>query len=213
MRIQLSSSPETTFFTSDPHYSHRNLCSATSRWSSSPAIRRHSSMEEMNDALVSAINSRVGEEDTLWILGDVAFSGASQVLEYRRRIVCRNVHLVRGNHDHHVPVPGERDFDEKRVLHDAFSSVCDYAEIQMTNSPLIVATHYPLASWNKDSRNLHLHGHLHSRHGSHVTPGAYAGVYNRVDVGVDGSPGYAPYSVSELLKLAQRTDSGGSTRH
>lgn len=213
MRIQINETTDRVFFTSDIHYSHRNICSATSRWLRKDWTRQHLSVEDMNDALIRAINSTVPQDAVLWILGDVAFQGQDQVLEVRGRIHCRRVHLVRGNHDKHVPLRDESDFGEKGRLHDVFTTVSDYAEIRLTNAPLIVAAHYPLASWNKDSRNLHLHGHLHSRGDARIQPGIFAGAFNRFDVGVDGSLGYRPYSASELLTLARRTDTDGSNRH
>src|SRR5262249_1688176 len=61
---------------------------------SDETIRRH------DDALIDTINACVGADDVLWILGDFCWGQLHEATEYRKRIRCRNVHLVWGNHDH-----------------------------------------------------------------------------------------------------------------
>ena len=52
-------------FTSDTHFGHRNILVHTGRpWET---------VDRMADALVTNINARVGEGDTLYILGDFSY--------------------------------------------------------------------------------------------------------------------------------------------
>ena len=51
------------FFTSDTHYSHSNICRATSRWGDDNLTRDFNSLDQMNAALVNNINEIVGEND------------------------------------------------------------------------------------------------------------------------------------------------------
>ena len=90
------------FFTSDTHYNHKNICKGVSDWTSTDRCRDFSTVKEMNDAIVDAINSTVGEDDTLYHLGDWSFGGINSIWEFRKRIKCRNIHLILGNHDHHI---------------------------------------------------------------------------------------------------------------
>ena len=62
------------FFTSDTHYSHANICSATTSWVGAENLtRKFKSLNQMNDALVNNINTVVGENDVLIHLGDWSF--------------------------------------------------------------------------------------------------------------------------------------------
>lgn len=84
------------FFTSDTHYAHSNICSATTKWEgSSNLTRQFNSLDHMNNTLVNNINCMVGEDDILIHLGDFSFGGFEKIQEFRDRIVCKNIHLVR----------------------------------------------------------------------------------------------------------------------
>ena len=184
------------FFTSDSHYSHSNLCKATTNWSDSSKTRDFKSLEHMNSAIVNAINDKVGENDVLIHLGDFSFGGFQNIEEFRRRIICKNIHLILGNHDHHI----ERNKDGVRFL---FSSVNHYAVLNLRRPGRdkemekysIVLCHFPIASWDSMNQGrIHLHGHVHLEPHNKIAEG------RAMDVGVDGN-GMEPYSLDEILKL------------
>lgn len=78
----------TDWFTADPHFGHRNIVDYCGRpWAD---------VEEMDDGLVANINSVVGPQDRLWIIGDVAIrrEGLAQVSRLNGHKI-----LVAGNHD------------------------------------------------------------------------------------------------------------------
>jgi calcineurin-like phosphoesterase family protein len=81
---RLKFNPDTTYFTSDPHYNHSSIVLGTTGWVTPPypynkwpsvdkrtqyaaanGLRDFSSLEAMNKALVDGINDTVGQEDTL----------------------------------------------------------------------------------------------------------------------------------------------------
>lgn len=104
MKIKLRTGQK-VFFTSDTHYNHANICSATTKWDFSKGertFRQFKSLEEMNKTLVSNINKVVGEDDILFHLGDWSFGGIDKIWEFRKQIKCKNIHLITGNHDHHI---------------------------------------------------------------------------------------------------------------
>jgi calcineurin-like phosphoesterase family protein len=186
------------FFTSDTHYAHANICSATSDWKEGDGghLRKFNSLNEMNDTLVSNINSKVGEDDILFHLGDWSFGGFENIQKFRDRLVCRNIHLILGNHDHHIS-------RNKDGIQDIFSSVQDYLELDLrryqNRSTVIkhkfVMMHFPIASWNEMSRGrIHLHGHTHLSPKHRVSPG------RSMDVGVEGN-GLFPIPLEEVLKI------------
>lgn len=102
------------YFTADTHFGHSNIIEATGR--------PFQTVERMNAALIANINDRVSTADTLYILGDFSYRiSVEEAWRLRQRIVCPNVHLVRGNHDKHWAETPHAD---------AFSSEQDYLEIK-----------------------------------------------------------------------------------
>ena len=184
------------FLTSDTHYGHSNICRATSNWGDDSKTRDFKSLDHMNSVLVDSINSMVGENDVLFHLGDFSFGGFDKIGEFRSRILCKNIHLVLGNHDHHI----ERNKDGVRSL---FASVNHYVSLDLRrpgNGPemdkfSMILCHFPIASWDgmNDGR-IHLHGHVHLAPLHKIAEG------RAMDVGADGN-GMDPYSLDEILKL------------
>ena len=56
-------------------------------------------LAEMNDAMVSNINACVKEDDVLYHVGDLVMGFFENVVEFRARLHCKNIHLILGNHD------------------------------------------------------------------------------------------------------------------
>ena len=190
------------FFTSDTHYAHSNICSATTKWEgASNMTREFNSLDHMNATLVNNINNKVGEDDILIHLGDWSFGGFEKVQEFRDRIVCKNIHLVLGNHDHHI----ERN---KEGVQDLFSSVQQYLRLEvrrpvsksMMDRYTFVCMHYPIASWHDMNQGvIHLHGHVHLPPHLRIAEG------KAMDVGVDGN-GLEPISLNEVLSIMKNRE-------
>ena len=194
------------FFTSDTHYGHTNICRGVTNWRDEngnvPAdqTRDFETLEQMNDKIVESINSVVGEDDTLFHLGDWSFGGFENIEEFRNRIVCKNIHLVLGNHDHHI----ERNKGDIQRL---FSSVNQYLRLQVSVYPGtklyagevdLVMMHYPIASWhNMNDGVIHLHGHVHLPPDKKLSQG------KAMDVGVDGN-NLMPYSLGEIINIMNK---------
>jgi calcineurin-like phosphoesterase family protein len=183
------------WFTSDTHYNHKNICRGVSEWKDAKDhTRDFNTLEKMNHAIVTQINSNVGQNDVLLHFGDWSFGGFEYVEEFRRRIVCENVHLILGNHDHHI----ERDRGGVRSL---FKSVHQYTTLTVKDTInnlefSAVCMHYPIASWNHMNKGMyHLHGHVH------LPPSKKLHEGRAMDVGMDGNPGFRPYGLSEVVKL------------
>lgn len=184
------------FFTSDTHYSHSNICRATTKWKDSDSVTRDfKSLEQMNSTLVNNINEVVGQDDILIHLGDWSFGGFEMIEEFRNRIVCKNIHLTFGNHDHHIR-------RNKQNCQELFSSTRDYLHLdiripkgELVEKTTMVCMHYPVASW--DGMNdgiIHLHGHVHLPPHLRIADG------KAMDVGVDGNNMY-PISYEEIMSI------------
>ena len=202
MKIKLNSDQK-IWFTSDTHFDHKNICSATTNWVEAENLtRKFSSLDQMNDELVTSINNKVGQDDILFHLGDWSFNGFENIRKFRERINCKNVHLILGNHDHHI----ERNKDNIQSI---FSSVSQYLDLEVKWRPYhsklvadsytrFVLFHYPIASWNGMSDGvIHLHGHVHLSPQQRVANG------KAMDVGVDGN-NMEPISMDEVLKIMSK---------
>jgi calcineurin-like phosphoesterase family protein len=185
------------FFTSDTHYGHSNICRATTNWTDADNVTRDfNSLEDMNDTIVNNINSIVGENDILIHLGDWSFGGFDNIAEFRNRIVCKNIHLTYGNHDHHIR-------NNKYDIQSLFSSTQDYMLLDIRRPSIIskgqvdkyrfVVMHFPIASWDgMNDKVIHLHGHVHLPNHLRVADG------KAMDVGVDGNF-LKPIDLDEVL--------------
>ena len=181
------------FFTSDTHYGHTNICRGISNWRDVDGnvpvnqTRDFKTLDHMNDVIVESISSVVGQNDILFHLGDFSFGGFENIEEFRNRIYCKNIHLVLGNHDHHI----ERNKGDIQRL---FSSVNQYLKLSVSEYDFILM-HYPIASWhNMNSGVIHLHGHVH------LPPNKKLSAGKAMDIGVDGN-GMMPYSLNEIIKI------------
>jgi calcineurin-like phosphoesterase family protein len=184
----------TVWFTADTHFGHGNIIKYCQRpfltaeefaivradprgklRLSDETVRRH------DDALIEAINTRVDDHDTLWLLGDFCWGGLAEATHYRDRIRCRNVNLVWGNHDH-------------RSIRPLFGEAIEQGWVRVLGTEIWV-NHYPLRSWNKSFHgSWHFYGHVHGRlqREDAANPSMLV-----KDVGVDAC-GYRPWSFEEL---------------
>ena len=113
----------------------------------------------MDAALLDAINRTVKKRDVLIHIGD--FCGPFQegcdaqvghAVDIRNKIVCKNIQLIRGNHD-----PKIAKFEA------LFDSVKNQATFRRDNGgERVVLCHYPLRAWRGQlSGAMHLYGHTH----------------------------------------------------
>ena len=188
------------WITSDPHYNHKNICRSVTNWRTQDGdvptynTRDFQSIDQMNDALVNNINSKVGQDDTLIMLGDIAFGGFESIGKFLDRLVCKNIHLVLGNHDHHIR-------NNRENIQELFISVSDYLQVRINDQDFVLS-HYPFSSWNGLNKGvIHLHGHVHLSNQNKWGNG------KRLDVGVDGN-GYFPYKITEIVHMMDRREIG-----
>lgn len=209
------------FFTSDTHFGHANIAGKnTSKWSD--GYRHYNSVEEMNQSLVKGINRVVKADDTLYHLGDWSFGGIENIWKFRKQIACENIHLILGNHDHHIEdnrfVPIHED-QRDECFHrfgsyaeiqaeNLFKSVSHYKEVKL-NGRIFVLSHYSHRIWNGSHKGwFHLYGHSHAS----ITP------YGKsMDVGVDTAIqllGEArPFTVGEVMHLIDKQDTEFPDHH
>lgn len=169
------------FFTSDTHFSHKNIIKYC------PDSRGHfSSVEEMNESLISKWNSVVKPNDVVYHLGDVLFKKDFEILDRLNGYLI----LISGNHDKQYLQSLK--FTSK--FREIYRSYLDFISSTSSKDPAMILCHYPIAKWDKMYYNsLHLHGHCHSSFGYHL---------NAIDVGVDARPtnDLMPWEFCELIE-------------
>ena len=186
------------WITSDTHYSHKNICRGVTNWRTKDgkipieSTRDFNTIEDMNSVIVDNINSKIGPDDTLIHLGDFSFGGFDKIGQFLDRLVCKNIHLVLGNHDHHIK-------NNRENIHDRFLSIQNYLEVNIGGADFVLS-HYPLCSWNQLSKGaIQLHGHVH------LPTNKKWGNGKRLDVGIDGN-NYQPYKLTEIVHMMDRRE-------
>jgi calcineurin-like phosphoesterase family protein len=187
--VNTKNSPEVNvWITSDTHYSHKNICRGVTAWRTKEGeiplsqTRDFATIEKMNSTIVNNINEVVGQDDMLIHLGDWSFGGFEQIREFWDRIICKNIHLVLGNHDHHI----ENNREGSQGL---FKSVSHYNTLEIGQFKFRLM-HYPISSWDGLGKGvMHLHGHCHLPNNLKLSKG------QRMDVGMDGHTEFRPYNV------------------
>ncbi|MBR2284162.1 MAG: hydrolase [Ruminococcus sp.] len=133
------------FYTADPHFGHERIITLCSR--------PFSSAEEMNEALISRWNSVVGEEDDIYVLGDVMYRSKTPPDKILSRLSGKK-HLIVGNHD-------EDRLDDPDFTR-FFESIDNYLIID-DEGRKVVLFHYPILEWYGSYRGYyHVFGHIHN---------------------------------------------------
>jgi len=178
-----------TWFTSDTHFGHTNIAGPkVSRWKS--GYRNFSSVQEMNETIIRNINDCVKENDTLYHLGDWCFGGKDNIMTLRNSIVCKNIHLILGNHDEHI----EEDLEEYKKY---FLSIRDSFKgyIGKTYFHLDHCAH---RVWFKSHKgSIHLYGHSH---------GSIPDFGKSMDVGIDCHKEFRPFHINEILQIMAKRE-------
>ena len=194
--MNLKSNEKDIWFTSDTHYWHKNITSGESVWPNKEEnCRQFDTTQEMSRNLVEQINLCVKQDDILFHLGDWSFGGINNIWNFRNQIICKNIHLIFGNHDHHII---KNAFLPNAYVdsQDIFSSTHQYLEI-FIDGRMLCLFHYPIEEWNdRHHQSWMIHGHTHTR----------APIKDkRFDVGVDNAfklfGKYRPFNWKELSKI------------
>lgn len=177
------------YFTSDSHFSHRNIILGTSQWEDKSKCRPFNTIEEHDINLIDNINTVILPNDRLIHIGDWSFGGINNVKKFREMINCNNIELIYGNHDHHI----ENDENLQKLF-----TRCDYLRTIYIDKQMIVLCHYALQVWENNHRSsFMLHGHSHQNL-NHDNDGKI------LDVSPEGH-NFTPWSMDEInIYMADR---------
>ena len=163
-----------TYFTSDWHLFHANII----KYSNRP----FADSKEMNQCILDNLNDKVTEKDWLYFLGDMAFCQEYLLESWLDKLRCKNICVIKGNHDRTAYRIKNRFF--------LFKDMCEI-NIEGQN---ITLCHYAMKTWNKSHHGAwHLYGHSH---------GSLPDDPNllSIDVGVDTN-NFKPYSFEDIANI------------
>ena len=167
------------WFTSDTHWSHRNII----KYSNRP----FDSVEQMDQALIDNWNSVVAPNDIVWHLGDFAFcryEGIKEILP----LLNGHKNLVLGNHDKEIV-----NNTPELLRLGLFKSIQHYKMLRIDDQKVVLC-HYGFRTWDSAHHGaIMLYGHSH---------GSLPPFGRSVDVGVDCkeiTPEYRPIEYDEIL--------------
>ena len=184
------------FFTSDTHFGHSKIIDYCKR--------PFSSIEEHDKTLIQNWNNVVGQDDTVFHLGDFAY-GNSQFISNIIKQLNGNIILIKGNHDLRNMNP---------TLYNIFSDAVYQARI-LIDKQTVYLNHFPFLCFEhgdinlyKDNYSIQLFGHVHS---GPLTSSEDVNRLNilfptQYDVGVDNN-NYTPISWTDIKnKIKQQID-------
>ena len=114
------------FYTADLHLGYFPILHDTAR--------PFTGVPEMDEALISNWNARVGADDSVYIAGDFSYNGGEAPTQYLSRL-NGHLHLIRGNHD--------TGLNHAERLLDYCDSVTDFLEIDDGGTHILLC-HYPI---------------------------------------------------------------------
>lgn len=171
------------FYIADPHFGHdaiRRLCN-----------RPFASIEEMDEAIIRDWNSRVTDNDDVYILGDFSYRSKDPIT-YLKRLKGRK-HLFIGNHD--------KQNLKNPEFRKQFVEIKDMGIVN-DHGIKIFCCHYPLVEWDGYYNDvLHFYGHIHNNM-KNKTNQYIASEPNAYNVGVDVI-GLGPRTLREIIGNSQ----------
>jgi len=145
------------------------------------------SIENMDEEIISNINAVVGVDDQLWHLGDFAWGKqCHEFYDYRKRINCKDMRLIWGNHDNRYLLKYINDHDPNGYMFQGYyesgvfvetpeglMSEDEIAEYYEGKNPFKkkqkwYLNHYMNAVWDGSHKGVyhlygyHLYGHSHA---------------------------------------------------
>ncbi len=130
------------YYTADLHLGYTPILHDTAR--------PFANVEEMDEVLIQNWNNIVAPEDTVYIVGDLAYNHGLTPVQYLARLQGHK-HLIRGNHD-----TGIQDAARFYAYCDA---VTDFWELEDQGIHIILC-HYPILH---EKGGYMIHGHMHNQ--------------------------------------------------
>ena len=130
------------YYIADCHFGHSNVI----RFDDRPFTELH----KMEKKLIENWNSRVTDNDDVYILGDAFWKNEENSINIIKKLKGRK-HLIKGNHDR-----------VKGKLRDYYETIEHYLEVA-DNGRRVILSHYPMMFYNNQhGGSIMLYGHVHN---------------------------------------------------
>jgi len=139
-----------TFFSADLHFGHSGIIDFCDR--------PFEDVSEMNRVLIKNWNSRVSNDDHVYIAGDLFYGGRDAAGQNEAIEIVKKLngilHLIAGNHD--FP------YLKNMEYHYLFADVDQVRYLKHEGEHIFIC-HYPMAEWSGYYRgSWHIYGHIHN---------------------------------------------------
>ncbi|GMA08332.1 metallophosphatase [Tetragenococcus halophilus subsp. flandriensis] len=145
------------FITADTHFNHPSILNSCKE------TRGHfKSIEEMNETIIRNWNNKVGGEDTVYHLGDIAVKMSNRPLFELLKRLNGKIVFVKGNHDDQITFNwlerGNYKYakGKKFIFHEV-------GLIIKENKKEYYLTHYPMDLGYQSVKRRNFHGHIHGK--------------------------------------------------
>ena len=190
------------WYTSDHHFGHiriNELCN-----------RPFSSVEDMNETMIANWNSRLEDDDEIWVIGDFAMGGYEKTLQSCVSRLRGRIVLVPGNHDRCWLGMKFKDVTREEILEDyrnigGVAEIIDEPENHIIAGESVRINHFPYRIPKRalkyepyrpvDDGSWLLHGHVHEK---------WRQRGKQINLSVDVW-GFAPVSEDEIAEIITKT--------
>lgn len=171
------------FYIADPHFGHERIIGLCDR--------PFADVAEMDRFLIDSWNTRVTNDDDVYIVGDFTFGSITPVSKYLNALNGRK-HLIVGNHD--------SKWMNDVCLEEHFESL-EHLQYINDNGNKVVLCHYPLMTW-PSFHSYMVYGHIHGHKDSDFWP-LLATYEKALNAGVEVN-NYQPVTLDELIRNNER---------
>lgn len=134
--------------------------------------RGYLNAQDSAERILEKVNSRVGEDDTLWYLGDMFLNSSDeQVLNWLSQLRCKNIKYIAGNHESNMFRLYRQAVKDQYGLEDVEVYPTKMGNIEFIGNHMeiwigkksITMNHFPLRTHNHAGRgSWNLNGHSHN---------------------------------------------------
>lgn len=159
--------------------------------------RPFSGLDELEQEIILRWNNKVEDEDTVYVLGDIAEDSYLKAIEIFRTLKGHK-HLIIGNHDLKML--------DNITKSGVFESI-EFMKLINDGDRKVCLCHYPVMDWMEFSRGgYHVYGHIHNKTAKNDPAYTQMKEYFKdkpcFNAGVDVT-NYEPVTLDEMIKLKE----------
>ena len=159
--------------------------------------RPFNNLEEMEKTIIRNWNSKVDDDDIVYVLGDIADDNPNTIEVYKG--LKGHKHLIVGNHDHIIL---------DAIKESGIFETINFIEVIEDSGHKVCICHYPVMDWMEFNRQGYfVFGHVHNKSGE-INGKAYKQIKDyfldkpAFNCGVDVT-GFTPVTLEEMIRMKE----------